>query len=58
MDKKQAQRVKKILPVCKALLTVKYGARNSRPDFKMLQQVHDLTVRLGAVCQKEHKSNV
>jgi 2'-5' RNA ligase len=34
-------------------LVEQYGARNSRPDSQMLQQVHDLTVRLGAVCKKD-----
>lgn len=31
----------------------KLGARNSRRDMTMLQQVHDLTSRLGARCECE-----
>ena len=55
----------RLLPICKALVSLqagpslreafieRYGARNSRMDLSMIQQVHDLTASLGAKCHRE-----
>jgi hypothetical protein len=60
LPKVDLQKAITLLPTCKALLALQdtafveqYGARNSRVDLAMLQNVHDFTVRLGAQCNCE-----
>lgn len=36
-------------------LVEKYGARNSRADQSVIQDAHDLMVKLGAMCGNERK---
>lgn len=51
MDKEILIEAQKLL--ARAKLVTKAGARHSRSDISLLQQVHDMAVELGAKCNHD-----